>query len=45
MQELKEGQIYRCSVCGVEIEVLNDAEPVEPLTCCGVEMQLLKDAD
>ncbi len=43
MNELKQGQIYRCSVCEVEIEILNDAEPVEPLMCCGVEMELLKD--
>jgi hypothetical protein len=41
--ELKEGQIYRCEVCGVEVQILNDAMPVDPLTCCAVEMQLISD--
>jgi hypothetical protein len=41
MYELKEGQIYQCPVCGVEIRILKDAEPVAPLSCCGVEMELI----
>ena len=45
MYELKEGQVYRCPVCGVEIQILNDAEPIEPLMCCGVEMELIADVE
>jgi hypothetical protein len=41
MYELKEGQVYRCPVCGVEVRILLDAEPVAPLTCCAVEMELI----
>ena len=43
MQELKEGQVYRCPVCGVEVRILCDALPVDPLSCCAVEMELISD--
>ena len=35
----KTREIYRCTICGNVVEILN---PGAPLTCCGQPMKLMK---
>jgi desulfoferrodoxin-like iron-binding protein len=40
MVEIKEGQKYRCEICGNEVEVTKAGGGT--LVCCGEEMGLVK---
>jgi len=37
----KVGQKYGCTICGIEVEIIRQAQPVERLDCCGEGMDLL----
>lgn len=36
----KPGEIYTCSICGLDVSILREARPIEPLDCCGEGMEL-----
>lgn len=35
------GQKYGCTICGIEVEIIRQAQPVERLDCCGEGMDLI----
>jgi len=37
----KKGEKYTCAICGIEVMILLDAQPVYMLDCCGEGMELL----
>lgn len=41
--DYNEGEIYKCSKCGLRIEISKTASPVQDLTCCGVDMEPRED--
>lgn len=32
------GEVYTCILCGIELTILRQAQPVHPLDCCGEGM-------
>lgn len=36
-----QGEKYTCGICGIEVMILRQAQPVEMLDCCGEGMELL----
>lgn len=37
----KAGTKYYCEICGIELEILRTAQPIERLDCCGEGMDLM----
>ena len=36
----KVGELYTCSICGIDVTILVQAQPTKPLDCCGEGMEL-----
>lgn len=36
----KPGEVYTCSICGLDVTILTEARPVEALDCCGEGMEM-----
>lgn len=34
------GELYTCSICGIDVTILVAAQPTKPLDCCGEGMEL-----
>ncbi|MBI4122016.1 MAG: hypothetical protein HY461_01660 [Parcubacteria group bacterium] len=34
------GEVYTCSICGLDVMILRQARPIEALDCCGEGMEL-----
>lgn len=36
----KPGDVYSCSICGIDVTILVQAQPSKPLDCCGEGMEM-----
>ncbi len=36
----KVGEVYSCTICGIDVTILVEAQPSKPLDCCGEGMEI-----
>lgn len=36
----KPGEVYSCTICGIDVTILVQAQPSKPLDCCGEGMEM-----